>query len=138
MLILFVSVAAGVGAVVCWLVVLAVFGAGSLPALLGATAVWVVLAAVLICAALLASAAFDAVAGAAGVGVGAYFLLTLLAVLPQLAHYTPAGLLSVVNAVAAETQEADGTLWWPVVTGLALAGALLASAVWVFRRRELQ
>ncbi|MDR1449133.1 MAG: ABC transporter permease subunit [Propionibacteriaceae bacterium] len=137
-LIAFTALAAHLGAVVSWLVTAAVFGPAPLGPVLAATAVWAVLAAVLISAALLASAAFDAYAGAAGAGIGAFFLLALLSVVPQLAEHTPAGLATVVNAIATGTQKADQTLWQPVLSGLALAGALLAAAVLVFRRRELR
>lgn len=137
-LIAFVALAAPLGAVVAWLVTTAVFGAAPIGPVVGATVVWVVLAAVLISAALLASAAFDAFAGAAGVGIGVFFLLALLGVVPQLAEHTPAGLIPVMNAIAAETQEPDTTLWWPVVSGVLLAGALLAAAALVFRRRDLR
>ncbi|MFF0776550.1 ABC transporter permease [Nonomuraea wenchangensis] len=136
-LLAFTSVAVLLGAVVSWLVTWAVFGSAPLGPVLAATAVWLVLAAVLITASLLASAAIDAVTGATGVGIGAFFLLVLLGVAPQAAEYTPAGLIPVTNALAAGTQTADHTLWWPVATGLLLASALLAAAAIVFRRREL-
>lgn len=134
-LIAFVALAAHLGAVVSWLVTTAVFGPAPLGPVLGATAVWVVLAAVLISAALLASAAFD---GAAGIGIGVFFLLALLGVVPQLADYTPAGLIPATNAIATGIQDPDQTLWWPVASGVLCAGALLAVAVLVFRRRELR
>lgn len=137
-LVVFVALTASLGAVVSWLVTTTVFGAAPLGPVLGATAVWVVLAAVLISAALLASAAFDAFAGAAGIGIGAFSLLALLGVVPQLAEYTPAGLVPLMNAIAAGTQDPGPTLWWPVVTGVLSAGALLAVAVLVLRRRELR
>ncbi|MGA5293724.1 hypothetical protein ACPCKV_07325 [Streptomyces koyangensis] len=137
-LIAFVGLAAHLGAVVSWLVTGAVFSTAPPGPVLGATAVWVVLAAVLISAALLASAAFDAYAGAAGAGIGTFFLLMLLGAVPQLAQYTPAGLIPLTNAVAAGTQEPGRTMWWPLASGLLLVGVLLASAALVFRRRELR
>lgn len=136
-LIAFVALAAFLGACVSWPVTWAIFGSAPLGPVFGATAAWLVLAAVLVAASLLASAAIDAVAGAAGVGIGVFFVLALLGVVPQLAEYTPAGLMQVTNAVAAGTQASDHTLWWPVASGLLLAAALLAAATVVFRRREL-
>ena len=100
-------------------------------------AVWVVLAAVFVAASLLASAAIDAVAGAAGVGIGVYFLLALLSIVPQFSDYTPAGLIRVTTEVATGTQQLDATLWWPVGTGMLLTMGLIAAAVLVFRRREI-
>ncbi|RZE89280.1 ABC transporter permease subunit [Streptomyces sp. SCA2-2] len=137
-LIAFVGLAAHLGAVVSWLVTGAVFSTAPPGPVLGATAVWVVLAAVLISSALLASAAFDAYAGAAGAGIGMFFLLMLLGAVPQLAQYTPAGLIPLTNAVAAGTQEPSRTMWWPLASGLLLVGVLLAAAALVFRRRELR
>jgi ABC-2 type transport system permease protein len=134
----FVALAAHLGALVSWLVTTAVFGPAPLGPVLGATAVWAVLAAVLISAALLASAAFDAFAGAAGAGIGAFFLLALLGAVPQLAEHTPAGLVPLVGAIAAGTQDPDQTLWQPTASGILFAGVLLAAATLVFRRRELQ
>ena len=98
---------------------------------------WVVLAAVLVAASLLASAAIDAVAGAAGVGIGVYFLLALLSIVPHFSDYTPAGLIRVTTEVATGTQQLDATLWWPVGTGMLLTMGLIAAAVLVFRRREI-
>lgn len=126
-----------VGAVVSALVTVVVFGSAALGAILAATAVWLVLAAVLVAASLLASAGIDGAAGAAGVAIGAFFVLTLLGAVPVLADYTPAGLIRLPSTLAAQTQAADHTLWWPVMTGLLLTAALLAAAVLVFRHREL-
>lgn len=137
-LIAFVALAALLGAVVSWLVTTVVFGPAPLGPLLGATAIWVVLAVVLISAALLASVAFDAFAGAAGIGIGVFFLLALLGIVPQLAEYTPAGLIPLTNAIAAGTQDPDQTLWWPVASGVLCASVLLAVAALMFRRRELR
>lgn len=134
----FTTLAAFLGAFVSWLATRAIFGAADFGPVLGATAVWLVLASVLVAASLLASAAIDAVAGAAGVGIGVFFVLALLGVVPQLAEYTPAGLIRVTDAIAAGTQASDHTLWYPVASGLLLAAALLAAAVLVFRRRELR
>ncbi|NQU37663.1 MAG: hypothetical protein HQ526_08745 [Actinobacteria bacterium] len=132
-----VTLSAFLGACASWLTTWVVFGAADFGPVLGATAVWLVLAFVLTSASLLASAAIDSVAGAAGVGIGAFFLLVILGAMPPLAEYTPVGLIQVTTAVAAGTQATDHTLWWPVATGVLLTGALLAAAVLVFRRREL-
>ncbi len=143
----FVAVAAFVGALVSWGVTRVVFGGagdgggvggGDLGAVLGATGLWVVLATVLISVSLLASATFDAMAAAAGVGVGTFFVLALAGVAPRLAEFTPAGLLPAAAAVATGTPPEAATLWWPVATGLGVSVVLVALAVVVFRRRELR
>ncbi|MET8579015.1 ABC transporter permease subunit [Streptomyces sp. NPDC005012] len=132
-----ISVTAFVGAGTGWLATLAFFGEAGLGPIFAATAVWTVLAAVLVSASLLASAAVDAAAGAAGAGIGAYFVLVLLGAIPRLTEYSPAGLLPLTGAIATGTQKAGPTLWWPVGTGLLLAAILLAVTTSVFRRREL-
>ena len=133
----FVIVVAFLGAIVSALLTLALFGEVAWAALFGATAVWVVLAAVVIAASFLASTLLDAAAGAAGIGIGAFFLLVLLGIVPVLARYTPAGLISLPGAVAAGASGLGPALWWPVVTGLALAVILLLAAVLNFQRREI-
>ncbi|NYV73036.1 ABC transporter permease [Streptomyces sp. UH6] len=133
----FITVTAFVGAGTGWLTTRAIFGEADLAPIFAATAVWAVLAAVLVSASLLASATIDAAAGAAGAGIGAYFVLVILGAIPWLAEYTPAGLLPLTGAIATGTQEADHTLWWPIGTGLLLAAALLAMTTSMFRRREL-
>lgn len=157
----FVAVAAFLGALVSWGVTGVVFGGdgggvgsgsggsgssaaaagdagGGLVPLLGATALWVVLATLLIAVSLLASAAFDAMAAAAGVGVGAFFLLAVAGAAPSLAEFTPAGLLPAAVAVASGIPPEGAALWWPVGTGLGASVVLVAVAVAVFRRRELR
>ena len=136
-LLAFVAAVALVGAAVSGALTLVLFGEAAWAALLGSTAVWLVLAAVVVAAAVLASARIDGVAGASGVGIGAFFALALLGIVPALARYTPAGLLALPDAVAAGRQPLDGTLWWPVATGVVLAAVLLGVAVLTFRRREL-
>lgn len=144
-LVLFVAVSALIGAVVSWAVTQLVWGggeisgdAGGLGAMLGATGMWLVLATVLITASLLASAAFDALAAAAGIGIGTYFILVLAGTMPRLAEYTPAGLLPTASAIATGVPVDDAARWWPVITGVILAAVLLASAVLVFRQKELR
>ncbi|GAB3633504.1 hypothetical protein GCM10027421_28570 [Microbacterium shaanxiense] len=144
-LILFVAVSALIGVVASWAVTRLVWGDGEmgtgvdrLGTMLGATGMWIVLAAVLITASLLASAAFDALAAAAGIGIGAYFLLLLAGTMPRLAEYTPAGLIPTASAIATGVPVNDAALWWPVITGVIMAVVLLASAVLVFRRKELR
>ncbi|MER5478773.1 ABC transporter permease subunit [Streptomyces sp. NPDC002734] len=133
----FISLAAFVSTGAGWLATLAFFGEAGPGPLFAATAVWAVLAAVLVSASLLASATVDAAAGAAGIGIGAYFVLVILGAIPCLADYTPAGLIPLTGAIATGTQEAGPTLWWPIGTGLLLAAALLAVTTSVFRRRDL-
>lgn len=141
-LMLFVAVAALLGAAVSWAVTGLVFdgaaGGVELVTLLGATGVWVVLATILIAISLLASAAFDAMAAAAGIGIGTFFLLSLAGMVPRLAEFTPAGLIPAASAIATGTSPDATAVWWPVATGLVLAALLLATAVLIFQRKELR
>lgn len=144
-LVLFVAVSALIGAVASWAVTRLLWGdgesstsVGGLGTMLGATGMWIVLAAVLITASLLASVAFDALAAAAGIGIGTFFLLILAGTMPRLAEYTPAGLIPTSSAIATGAPVDDAAMWWPVITGVILAAVLLASAVLVFRRKELR
>ncbi len=138
---LFVAVAALLGAVVSWAVTGLLFGGAAggpdLGTLLGATAVWIVLATVLIAMSLLSSAAFDAMAAAAGIGIGTFFLLAVAGMAPRLAEFTPAGLLPASSAIATGAPLEATAIWWPVTTGVVLAAVLLAIAVLVFRRKDL-
>lgn len=106
--------------------------------LLGATGIWAALATVLIAASLVASAAFDAMAAAAGIGIGTFFLLTLAGMAPRLAEFTPTGLIPAASAVATGASPGSVDIWWPVATGLVLATLILATAVFVFHRKELR
>lgn len=130
----FVTLTTAVGTVLTWGVTRLLFDDVPVGPLAAVTGSWLVLVVVLVAATALASAAVDAVAGAAGVGVGAFLVLALLGVVPWLAGHTPAGLPGLPGALAAGGHVA----WaWPVVTGVVLAVVLTATAVLVFRRREL-
>lgn len=145
-LVLFVSVAALAGAFVSWGVTGLVFGGNAaaggkaveLDALLVATGVWIVLATVLIAVSLLASAAFDAMAAAAGIGVGCFFLLALAGMAPRLVEFTPAGLIPAASDIATGTPLDESALSWPIGTGLMLSAVLLAAAALVLQRKELR
>ncbi|MCL2594559.1 MAG: hypothetical protein FWD83_03445 [Promicromonosporaceae bacterium] len=133
----FVALVSMMGAAATWVVTRIAFGQAPLGAVFASTGAWLVLVAVLVSASLLASSAIDAVAGAAGVGIGVYFLLALLGAIPMLARYTPAGLISITGALGAGTPPDGLALWLPLVTGAALAAILLALAITRFRHREL-
>jgi len=134
----FVALTVLLATLVNWGITAAIWTDAPLEPILAAAGVWIVLAAVLIAASLLASAIFDATAAAAGIGIGLYFALALLGMLPWLVSYTPVGLLSLSAGVAAGTQAADHALWWPLATGVLLAALLLAITVRVFQRKELR
>lgn len=134
-LLAFTTVCALAGAGVSALLTLVLFGEVALGALLAMTGVWLVFAAVLMGGTLLASVKVKGVAGASGVGIGLFFALVLLGLVPALGRYSPAGLISLTNAAA--TGAMDASAWWPLLTGVLLAGGLLAAAVAALKRREL-
>ena len=144
-LVLAIAVSAFLGAIVSWGVTQLVWGGsdngdemGGLTSILAATGVWIIFATMLIALSLLASAAFDALAAAAGVSIGAYFLFILAGNLPQIADHTPAGLIPAASAIAGGIPMDDVALWWPIITGVFASAALLASAVLIFGRKELR
>jgi len=130
----FVVVATSVGTAVTWVVTRLLFPQAPPGALVASTAVWLVLVAALVAMTLLVSAAVDAVAGAAGIAIGGFFVLAILGAVPAVARYSPAGLTGLVGQLSTGAHPAVA---WPVVTGVVLAAALLAAAVAVFSRREL-
>jgi hypothetical protein len=73
-------------------------------------------------------------AGAAGVGIGAYALVSIAATWKPLGTYSPAALTTVPNSLLAGK---DVAVMWPVLTSLLLAAAPFALAARAFRRSEL-
>lgn len=122
------------GGVATWGVTLAVFGTAPLGALAGATGAWLVFGLLFVALLEFLSVAFDSHAGASGLGLVAYLLVSISALWSPAVRYSPAGLVSAPNAIIAG--EAVGLLW-PIVTSLALTVALVAASILVFRRREL-
>lgn len=122
------------GMLLTWLFTMALFPAAPLGPVLAATAAWLLFAALLVAVTLLASAALDSAAGAAGVGLGAYFLLLLLGVWGPALKWSPAGLAAAPSALAVD---AARDLLWPALTTAVLTAALMWAAVAVFQRREL-
>jgi len=123
-----------VGALVCWLLTLAVFGEAPVTALANSTLLWLLLAIMFVGLMVLLSVAVNSQAGAAGIGLVGYLSLSILSAWGAGRDYTPAGLLSGMNAVITG-DKAD--LFMPLVTTVALVVLFLFAAVAVFRRQEL-
>ncbi|MGM0386134.1 MAG: ABC transporter permease [Actinomycetota bacterium] len=102
--------------------------------LLAATTAWLLYALLLVAVVLAGSAAVDSGAGAAGIGLGFYFLLMLAGIWGPLARWTPAGM---ANAPMALGADGEVDLLWPALTTAALTVILVWVAVRVFERREL-
>ena len=73
-------------------------------------------------------------AGAAGVGIGVFAVLSLGALSQNLLVYTPVGLTVAPAALAAGQ---PFPVLWPLITSLAAAGAFVGVAAVAFRRQEL-
>jgi ABC-2 type transport system permease protein len=109
-------------------------GTGPAVALVEATALWLVYAALLLSAMVLLSVCFSAPAAAAGAGIGVYASLAVFAQFQITSRSTPAGLMAAALALV----NGEPSHWLlPLLTGLALSAAFLAAAVWRFSRREI-
>ncbi|MDH4143257.1 MAG: hypothetical protein OEV61_11655, partial [Chloroflexota bacterium] len=88
----------------------------------------------------LASAATGSMAAAAGLGFVALLVLSVVAVVPAIARWTPAGLTDPAAALAtgqASVGDLGWDLWSPVLATIALIALALIASFVIFRRREL-
>lgn len=123
-----------VGAALTWALTAVVFGEAPLGPLAGATAVWLISGVFFVALMMLLSAAMDSQAGAAGVGLVVYLLLSIATVWEPAVRYSPAAL---VNAPTDIVMSEAVTLGWPIGVTVALTVLLAVAAVAVFRKREL-
>jgi hypothetical protein len=72
-------------------------------------------------------------AGAAGVGLGAYALVSIATIWKPLGTYSPAALTKVPSSLLAGK---DVAVLWPVLTSLLLAAAFFALDARAFRRSK--
>lgn len=122
-----------VGALLTHVVTLLVFGAAPAAELWAPTLVWLAFAALLVAIGVLLSSLVSTLA-AAGLGVGAFFAVSLAALWGPLVRYSPAGLaVAPAELVAGRTPQ----LGWPLATTAAAAIALVLAAAALFARREL-
>ena len=88
----------------------------------------------------LASAVTGSAAAAAGIGFVAWLLLSIVAALPALGRWTPAGLTAPATSLAtgaASIGDLGADLWLPVIATVALIALALGASLVAFRRREL-
>lgn len=123
-----------VGAAVTWGLTLVVFSEAPLGPLAAATGAWLLHGLFFVALMMLLSAAMDSQAGAAGMGLVVYLLLSLATIWKPAALYSPAGL---VNAPTDIAMSEAVSLGWPIATTVALTLVLVWAAIAVFRRREL-
>lgn len=123
-----------VGTVLCVAATVAIFGAGPIGRFLAAIALWFLYAVLVIAASTLLSALLRSQIAAAVGAVAVVIAVSVLAELPWLRAYTPAGLVQAGNAML--TAQHAATVM-PVVTAVVCTVLLLGAAVAVFGRREL-
>jgi ABC-2 type transport system permease protein len=123
-----------VAAAVCVVATVVLFGSADIGAFVETTALWLVFAAMILMLMVLLSAALRGQAQAIGAGIALWIGLFFFTGIPLLRDHSPAGLI-VANDAALRGRPA--ALLWPLVTTALTGVALLAGAVWAFRRREL-
>ena len=127
-------VSAAIGVVACYLVTTLLFDGARLPPLLAAVGLWTAIAAVLVTAVTLISVTLNSQVGAAGIGLGVYFVLLLAGSWRWAADNTFAGLPGAADAVLTG---APTDLMWPMVTAAIAILVLAGAAAIAFGRKEL-
>lgn len=122
-----------VGAAATQAVTFVVFGEAPAAELWTSTLVWLAFAALLVAQAVFFSAILPTLA-AAGLGVGVFFAISLLALWGPAVRYSPVGLVTAPGELLASK---NPELLWPLVTTALATGALVAIASAAFSRREL-
>ncbi len=122
------------GALVTWAMTHALFGEAPLRTLAVGTGVWLVWGLMFVGLMLLLSALVGSQAGAAGLGVALFILISIPSAWEAASRYSPAGLLGAPGQIVAGRTV---PLLWPLVTAGVLAAAALLAAGWAFSRKEL-
>lgn len=123
-----------VGALLTWGVTAAVFGEAPFVRLARATGTWLVWGLLLLALMTLLSVLIDSQAGAAGLGLAAFLVISVASLWGPGLRFTPAGL---IGAPTDLVTGAPTDVTWPLLTAIAAAVLLLASAVAAFSRKEL-
>ena len=126
--------ATALGAALCVAVTIALFDTSHIVAFVQSVAVWLALAAMVVCLMVWLSAALDRQAAAAGGGIAVYAALFALSGFPALRDWTPAGIFTASTALL---KGEDVPLAQPIAVTLILAVVFLLLAAWSFRRKEL-
>jgi len=131
---LFLAVITVVGTAITWGVTLLMFDKAPGGPLWSSAMTWLVYAVLFIAIMTLLSTLLEMQAGAAGIGLGVFALVSVSALWEPLAKYSPAGLAGQPAMLAVGKGSA---ILWPVVTSLVLSVALVAIAAVLYRRKEL-
>ncbi len=124
----------GVGSAITWALTGIVFGQAPVGPLFHAAGIWLVWGLMILGIIIFLSALVGSQAGAAGLGLGAFVVLSIASIWAPAVRYSPAGLLGAPTDILLGRA---GPLLWPVVTALLLAGLAVVAAVAVFSRKEL-
>lgn len=127
------TVATLIGTLVCWGITYLTFSEAPFERLATSTATWLGFALMLLAVMTLLSSAFKSLA-AGGLGIGVFFVLSILPLWGPALRYSPAGLGSAPNALLAGESPA---LVWPIATAAIGVVVLVTAAVLVFSRREI-
>jgi ABC-2 type transport system permease protein len=110
------------------------FGKAPAGPLFASAGAWLAFAVLFVALMTFLSANLASQAAAAGIGLGAYVVVSIAALWKPLATYSPAGLVGGPATLAAGKGFTAG---WPVATSVLLAVALVVLAAWSFARKEL-
>ncbi|HEY5548843.1 MAG TPA: ABC transporter permease [Coriobacteriia bacterium] len=130
----FLALTVVVGTLLTWGVTAAVFGRAPGVALWSSALAWLALGVLFIGIMTLLSTLIGSQAGAAGIGLGVFTLMSLAGLWEPLAKYSPVALSGASMSLAAGK---DAAILWPVVTALGLAVLLVGVAAMAFRTKEL-
>ncbi|HSN44285.1 MAG TPA: ABC transporter permease [Propionibacteriaceae bacterium] len=130
----FVVVAALLGSLITWVGTRLLFGEAPLEPLVAATAAWLLLGVCFVALMVLLSSLVRNSLAAAGLGFAVYMVASLASMWGPARRWSPIGL---VNGPTSLATGEPVDLTWPIVTTVVLTGALLASALKLFGRREL-
>lgn len=130
----FLALTVAVCTALTWGVTVIVFGKAPGGALWSSVLAWLAFGVLFIGVMTLLSTLLGSQAGAAGIGLGIFTLMSVAGLWEPLAKYSPVALNGASMTLAAGKESA---ILWPVVTALALAVVLVLLAAAAFRTKEL-
>lgn len=123
------------GTLATWCLTAVVFGQAPGGALWSSALLWLVTVVTYLCLMTLFSSVIPSAAGAAGLGLGAFTLISIAAIWEPAREYSPAGLPGVAASLAAGVDVE--VPFWPVMSSFVVCIGAVGLAVAVFRRKEL-
>ena len=130
----FLAVAVTLGTLVTWGGTALIFGRADGGPLWGSAMAFLTFGVLFIAIMTLLSSLLGSQAGAAGIGLGVFAVISIAGLWEPLAKYSPVGL---ANAPMVLATGKGFAILWPVVTSLVLSCVLVALAAWAFRTKEL-